>query len=228
MCKEHKYEWKPCCEQGPQGVPGMQGPQGIQGVQGVQGPTGQTGAQGPQGLQGPAGKDCDCDEQRCQCCEAHANIFSLMPQSLTAFGSATDTVLFQSNNAVSAGDFDLAAMSINGDIKFLKAGVYYINCAIEAKIGPPIPSPVPSFSFGLWLNGVLVPGSVVSGFTQAPDDDTIQVTSEVQINVAAGDILRLRNACSSNVLLIPNTAGLMFPVTLASINIHCLKAAVVM
>ncbi len=222
MCKEDMEYHKRCCEQGPQGVPGLQGPQGIQGVPGPQGIPGQMGVQGPQGLQGEPGKDCDCHET-CNCCEAYANIYSVSPQTINPFGSAGDTVLFQSNNAVSA-DFDLSMMSVNGDIKFLKSGVYNITFSAEGKVGPPIPSPVPSFSMGFWLNGVLVSGSVASGFTQAPDDDTIQICSEIQIAVAANDLLRLRNACSANILLIPNSIGLLFPVTLASINIHCLKA----
>ncbi len=222
MCKEDMEHHKRCCEQGPQGVPGLQGPQGIQGVPGAQGIPGQTGLQGPQGLQGEPGK-CECHDE-CKCCESYANIYSIMPQTVDAFGGDSDTVLFQSNNAVSAADFDLSMMAVSGDIKFLKAGVYEIFFSAEGKVGPPVPSPVPSFSLGFWVNNVIILGSVVSGFTQSPDDDTIQICSEVQIAVAAGDVLRLRNASNVNILLIPNTTGLMFPVTLASISIHCLKA----
>lgn len=222
MCKEDMEHYKRCCEQGPQGVPGLQGPQGIQGVPGAQGIPGQTGMQGPQGLQGEPGK-CECHEERCKCCEAYANVYSVSPQVIDAFGGISDAVLFQSQNAVS-NDFDLSMMGVSGDIKFLKSGVYSIFFSAEGKVGPPIPSPVPSYSLGFWLNGLVVSGSVVSGFTQAPDDDTIQVCSEVQIAVAAGDVLKLRNASNVSILLIPNTTGLMFPVTLASINIHCLKA----
>jgi len=220
MCQEREDKHR-CCLRGPQGVPGLQGPQGVQGVPGAQGIPGQMGVQGPQGLQGEPGK-CECDEA--SHCEAYANIFSIQPQTINAFGQASDSVLFQSQNAVSAPDFDLSMMAVNGDIKFLKAAIYNIALAAEGKVGPPIPSPVPSFSLGMWLNNVVVPGSVVSGFTQAPDDDTLQICSEVQISVAAGDILRIRNASTANILLIPNSLGLLFPVTLASLNIHCLKA----
>src|SRR6188508_1449035 len=124
MCKEdvsRDYHHK-CCEQGPQGVPGLQGPQGIQGVPGPQGIPGLTGMQGPQGLQGPKGdpgKDCDCTQSSSM---AYANIFATVPQVITAYSTATDMVLFDSQNAVSAGDFDLSQMNISGDIKFLKHG----------------------------------------------------------------------------------------------------------
>lgn len=115
-------------------------------------------------------------------------------------------------------------MAIDGSIKFLKAGVYRVNFGAEAKVSQPIPLPVPSFSFGLWKNAVLVPGSTISGYTQAPGDDTIQVNGEVMIAFAAGDVLKLRNASSNGIDMTPNTVGIVFPVTVATLNINCLKA----
>jgi hypothetical protein len=124
---------------------------------------------------------------------------------------------------VSAPDFDLTMMGINGQVTFLKSGVYYINWGAEARVQPPIPDPTPSFSFGLWLNGVIVPGSTLSGYTQAPNDDTLHISGEVIIDVMAGSILQLRNASSLIVSMNPNTVGIVFPVTVASLTIHCLK-----
>lgn len=230
MCKEdhredHHWEHKRCCgcKEGPQGVPGLQGPQGIQGQSGPQGPLGQTGLQGPQGLQGAPGKDCEGGKKE-SCCERYANIFASPPQLLGPFGSLTDTVTFNNQNSVSAGDFDLSMMSVNGSVKFLKSGVYRIRWGAEAKVEPPIPVPVPSFSFGLWINGVVVPGSVQSGYTQAPNDDTLPISSEVEIIVLANEVLKLRNASSNSVNMNPNTVGIVFPVTVASLNINCLKS----
>ncbi len=224
MCKEDHKKDCCCCVQGPQGVPGLQGEQGIQGVPGPQGIAGGTGMQGPQGLQGPPGV---CSDEQCHGrggCEAYANIFSRTPQDLSAFGAGNDAVLFNLQNAVSVADFDLTMMSVNGDIKFLKSGVYSIAFGVEAKVTPPIPDPVPSFSFGLWKNGGGVPGSEISGFSQSPNDGTLQVTGEVMISVVAGDTIRLRNASSNPVSVFPNVIGISFPVTLANFNIHCLKS----
>lgn len=225
MCKEDKRE---CCLEGPQGVPGLQGPQGIQGVPGAQGIPGQNGAQGPQGLQGPAGicKPEDCHGRECDCCTSYCNVWAQPPQILGPNGSANDSVLFQFQNAVTAADFDLSMMAIDGSIKFLKAGVYRIAYAAEAKVSLPIPVPVPSFSFGLWKSNVLVPGSTFSGYTQAPGDDTIQITGEVMISVFANDVIKMRNASSNGVDMTPNTVGIVFPVTVATMNINCLKASV--
>lgn len=225
MCKEDSYKSNCCCcVQGPQGVPGLQGEQGIQGVAGPQGIMGPQGVQGVQGLQGPAGV---CNPEDCQglvnACASYLNVFAIPPQFLGAFGSSTDTVLFQSTNASSAADFDTTAMSTTGAIKFLKGGVYSIRWGAEARVHPPIPTPVPSFSFGLWMNGVAIPGSVLSGYTQAPDDDTLSITSGVMINVNANDELKLRNAASFAVDMDPNTVGIAFPVSVATLNISCLK-----
>ncbi len=229
MCKEDKYKKECCCcVQGPQGVPGLQGEQGIQGVPGPQGIPGQNGMQGPQGLQGPAGvcNPEDCHGRECNCCESYANVWSELPQVLGAFGSATDAVTFQFKNANTAADFDFTMMSVDGSVKFLKSGVYRVAFSAEGKVSQPIPVPVPSFSYALWKNGMLVPGCTTSGFTQAPSDDTIQVNGEVIIDVLSGDVLKLRNATSNGIDMVPNTVGILFPVTVASLNIFCLKSAV--
>lgn len=218
MCKESDY--RHCCDQGPQGTPGLQGHQGEQGVQGTQGIQGVTGQQG---IQGPKGDPGHCPEHE-KCCERYCNVWAQPPQVLAAFGTGADAVLFQFQNALSVGDFDLSMMSVDGSVKFLKTGTYRINYGAEAKVSPPIPFPVPSFSFGLWLNNVIVPGSTISGFTQAVSDDTLQVTGEVMLNISSGDVIKLRNASSNPVDMSPNTVGIVFPVTVATLNINCLKA----
>ena len=221
MCADEHYHHNKCCEQGPQGVPGMQGPQGIQGVPGPQGVPGQNGAQGPQGLQGPPGKDCDCSHVNVG--QRYANVYASVAQVIGAYSTPTDMVLFDKQNAVSLGDFDLTMLNVDGSLKFLKHGIYHIQWQLQARIVPPVPSPVPSWSFGFWLNGVLVPGSIYSGFTQAPGDDACHSTGDVIIEIFAGDLLKLRNTSVSSVNLNPNVTGSVFPITIASINVECLK-----
>jgi hypothetical protein len=220
MCKED-INSRCCCIQGPQGVPGLQGEQGIQGVPGAQGIPGQTGTQGPQGLQGTPGVCEDCGGGSI---ERYLNVYASNSQVIGAYLSASDTVLFNQNNAMSVGDFDISQAAVNGDVKFLKAGTYEIQWILQARITPPIPTPVPSWSFGLWLNGVLVPGSIYSGFTQAPGDDASHSNGEVIIDVQAGDVLRLRNTSVSIVSLNPVVTGSVFPITIATLSTKCLKA----
>jgi len=224
MCKssDNQVSWQPCYLQGPQGVPGPQGPQGIQGVPGAQGIPGQTGAQGPQGMQGQPGMDCDCSNTGA--CLRYADIYASVAQVVGAYLAANDTVLFDQQNAVSMSDFDLSLMGSTGDIKILNHGIYHLQWQVQARVAAPVPSPVPSWSFGFWLNGVLVPGSVYSGFTQAPGDDACHSSADIIIEIKAGDILRLRNASVNSISLNPTVTGSAFPITMASINIECVKA----
>jgi len=220
MCDE--YHKMRCCLQGPQGPAGLQGPQGIQGVPGAQGIPGPSGAQGPQGMQGEPGKDCDCSGSSAFL--PFANLFASVPEVIGPSGSATDKVLFDKQNEVSAGDFDLTQANISGGVQFLKHGIYRISWLLQARIVPPVPEPVPSWSFGLWMNGVLVPGSIYSGYTQAPGDDACHSTGDVIIEVQANDVLKLRNTSVSAVNLNPAVTGSIFPITIASLNIVCVRA----
>ena len=221
MCKDD-MNMNSCCLQGPQGVPGVQGPQGIQGVPGAQGAQGMQGVQGQQGIQGVPGKDCDCSQSGA--CNRFANVYASIAQVIGAYNTPTDTVILDKQNSVSSGDFDLTQMGITGDVKFLKHGIYHIQWQLQARVTSPVPNPVPSWSFGFWLNGILVPGSIYSGFTQAPGDDACHSTGDIIIEVKANDILRLRNTSISSVNLNPNVTGSVFPITIASINIECLQA----
>lgn len=215
--------------QGPQGNDGALGPIGPQGqigqngAQGSQGPAGAIGPMGPQGvqgIQGPSGKDCD----NSSCCVRYLNSYATVAQVIGAYLSGTDTVKFDAVNSISAADFDMTMANISGDIKFLKHGIYHLAWQLQARVTPPVPNPVPSWSFGFWINGVLVPGSIYSGFTQAPGDDACHSTGDVIVEVKAGDLLRLRNTSLSSVNLNPAVNGSVFPITIASINVECLKS----
>jgi hypothetical protein len=219
MCDDYK---NCCCIQGPQGVHGLMGPQGPQGVPGVQGAMGSQGVQGVQGLQGPAGGSTPVVPVQLP----YANVYAAVAQTIAPYNApaVADQVLFNSQNSVSAAlDFDLSQMNINGDIKFLKHGIYHLAWQLQARISPPLPQPVPSWSFGFWLTGVLVPGSIYSGYTSSPNDDAAHSTGDVIIEVKANDTLRLRNTSISAVSLNPNITGSVFPITIASINIECLQ-----
>jgi hypothetical protein len=228
MCKDEIHQKDCCCcLQGPQGSTGLQGPQGVQGVPGVQGMMGPSGVQGPQGLQGPKGdpgQNCDCTGLLTSL--PYANVYASVAQVVQPFnvGALKDQVLFDQQNAVSPTDFDLTQMAVTGDIKFLKHGIYHLAWQLQGRITSPVPNPVPSWSFGFWLNGVLVPGSIYSGFTQAPGDDACHSTSDIIIEIKAGDMLRVRNTSISAVALNPSITGSVFPITIASVNIEGLKA----
>jgi len=211
--------------QGLQGLAGPQGPAGANGQNGAagpQGPQGLLGPQGPQGLQGVPGKDCP-EKEDC-CCPRWFSIYSSLPAVVTAHATPGDAVLFDKVSNESLGDFDLTNAPALGEMKFLKHGIYELSWLLQARILPPINVPVPSWSFGFWLNGLLVGGSVYSGYTQAPGDDAAHSTGGLIIEVKAGDILKIRNTCVSDVTLNPVITGSIFPITIATVVAKCLKA----
>jgi hypothetical protein len=207
MCKESNCG---CC----------QGPIGPQGLQGIQGIAGQTGSQGIQGLQGPAGKD---GEGKCTCVGSYANVYSSMIQTVEPYLGVNDSVRFEKQNAVKAADFDLSNVASTGEIVFLKKAVYLLSWTIQGRVTPPVPSPVPSFSFGFWINGVLAQGSVYSQYTQSPNDDAAHLTGEIIVEMSVGDRLKLRNTSVVGVSLNPNINGSVFPITVAGLCIESIE-----
>jgi len=151
------------------------------------------------------------------------NVYGSIPQTIGAYASPNDAVLLNQVNAMSAGDFDISNAPLTGAVKILKHGIYHLQWELQGRIAPPVPTPVPSWSFGFWVNGILVPGSIYSGFTQAPGDDACHSTGDVIIELKAADILMLRNTSISVVLLNPNVTGSVFPITIASVTVVCLK-----
>jgi len=75
----------------------------------------------------------------------------------------------------------------------------------------------------LWLNGVLVDGSIYSGYTQAPGDDAAHSTGVVIIEVKANDVLKLRNTSISDVNLNPAIGGSVFPISICSVLAKSLR-----
>jgi hypothetical protein len=217
MCKDSTHGSNCCCDQGPQGVPGLQGLQGIQGVPGPQGPIGLTGLQGPQGIQGIPGKDATGSASN-----AYLNVYSTQSQIVGPNSSATNTVTFNSQAAVSS-DFDTSLAPSTGGIKFLTHGIYLLNWIAQANMTPPVPSPVPSFSFALYLDATLLPGSVDSAFTQSPNDDNAHTSGQTIVEVKAGQILTLKNASIVSVTMNPLPSGSVFPIANGSITAVLLK-----
>lgn len=215
MCKED-MSYKPCCLQGPQGVPGLQGAQGIQGVPGPQGIDGQTGAQGPQGLQGAPGicNPSDCAGATSCCTQWYASVYSLAAQTVLSLGSAKLELV----NATSAG-FDITSASATGEIKVVNHGIYYINWAVDGSISPPFPSPIPSWGFGIYRNGTLLPGSSSGSFNSSPDDVITHSSGDGVFELMAGDLLKLVNISNSSVNVVANPIGVSKPLAAARMTI---------
>lgn len=201
-----------CCPDCP---PGAQGPRGIQGPAGFQG---LDGPQGPQGIEGPQGPTGPC----CATVTSYANVYTVVTQMVNTIGTPVDRVLFESNNSVSS-DFDITLAPTLGEVLFLRDGTYSIEFTIEGILGDFNVFPVPIWTFGLFLDDVLVPGSIFGNFTSSTDNIMAHAGGEVIIPVKAGQVLTLKNTTALPVVLVSSPLGSLFPTACGSINIHAIR-----
>jgi len=214
------------CPPGPRGPQGLQGPVGTQGLQGPEGaqgqagaigaagPQGADGAMGPAGPQGPAGPGV---------VPSFFSVYSSIAATVGAYGSATQTVLLDKISTVyAASDYDLSSTAVDGKMVFKKHGIYLLNWTLQGAIAPPVPSPIQPWSFGFFLNGVLVPGSIYSGFTDNTNNDPTTANAEIAIEIFPGQVLTMQNTCVSNIALNPSVGGSVFPITVATVNAQLL------
>jgi len=199
---------------GPTGSFGNAGPLGPQGNDGVIGPQGVSGPQGPQGVQGPQGSTGPC----CPGIVSYANVYSTSSQILIPADGIASRVLFEANNAVTS-DFDISLAGINGEILFLRNGTYSLQFSVEALLDI-FEFPVSIWTFGLFLDDVIVPGSVFGSFSLSPDNIMTHAGGEVIVDVAAGQVLTLKNTSTLPVNLVASPLGSRFPTACASVNIH--------
>lgn len=195
---------------GPQGAAGQNGavgpagPAGAKGDTGEQGPIGLTGAQGPAGPKGDKGDTGEKGEKgdpgETLFNGAYLYIYSNRDQPLDAHKGSTDFAKFESVG-VTSGDFDLSMANTDGSVKFLKAGTYKLSYDVDGRLEAPFPSPVPSWGVALYKNDLLIKGSGQAGFSQSPDDDAICLNSQIIVDVAENDIIKLRNITMAPIFL---------------------------
>ena len=88
---------------------------------------------------------------------------------------------------------------------------------------PPYPDPVPAWAFGVYRNGLLLPGSVAASFSITPDDLVVHDSSSFIVELFANDVIKLVNvsALPVNVLSAPN--GVIVPSISARLNLTLVK-----
>ena len=211
---------------GAQGIPGqngIQGQPGQPGQNGAQGPMGPQGAQGLQGLQGVPGD--------CVMCEGgdegneFAEVYSQVAQDLLpslAPNAAGSIVLFE-NLIVASSNIDASLAASQGKIKINLAGWYDVAAGITGALNP-IPSPLPTFTVSMFLNGVLVPGSTFSNVPLSPAQASNEVTADTYIYCNVGDILTLANTSTNHVFLSAPSLGTNAQTNSAYLKIQLLRA----
>ncbi|MES2199606.1 MAG: hypothetical protein V4489_05525 [Chlamydiota bacterium] len=199
--------------------PGPQGPQGLQGVAGtgIQGPQGIGGPQGPQGIQGLTGPQGPC----CPVTSTFADLYSLTDQTL-APGSAA----ILENVSFSSAGLDISMAPITGEVTALKHGIYQVLWSVEGIVTPPIPSPTPSMSMAIYLNGSPVLSTAGANFQISPDADCTHTTISSLMELNIGDVIKLVNTSVNPVSLISNLppGSSLIPVVAAQLNITLVQS----
>lgn len=189
---------------GPQGIAGatgVSGSNGLNGANGDTGPSGPTGAAGPSGpagtdgSSGPSGPSGPAGTGLAQ----YGYIYNLTSQ-VVAIEADVD---FDGNGVLSSG---LTHSLGTSSIVIATAGIYKVSFSVSA---------VESNQFGLFLNGVLVQGSIAGSGA-----GTQQNSGETIVIAAAGDVLTLRNHSSATAVTLQPIAGGTQPSTNAWILIE--------
>lgn len=177
---------------GPQGTPGPQGPQGGQGTMGPQGPRGPMGPQGTPGVPGPAAAFCGI--------LTFTNPYSLQGQCIFPCGN----VKFEEAGFTTA-DIDTSNAGTTGEIVFKTEGTYCFVFTATGKLKEK-KGGYDTWSFGLYIDGVLQPGTVIAAVTREHKDFE-SISGHLIAPVKAGQVLTMRNVSDDAVLLLNNVSG---------------------
>ena len=200
---------------GPQGISGLTGSPGTPGAPGVAGPQGLTGPQGPQGIQGLPGLQGAC----CPLTGSFTNVYSTTDQVV-----APNAVPFMENISQTTTGFNLTTTAVDGHIIVNNPGIYSIQWGVGGILTPPFPAPVPAWSFGVAVNGVVDLGSTSGSFSVTPDDICTHNSGTFIVMLAAGDVVTLVNTSTNDVSLTAALLGSSIPVAAARISIVLLTA----
>lgn len=203
--------------------------QGEQGPQGVQGPRGPDGLQGPQGIQGPQGVPGSCvncfEHRECKCPEPEfAEIGSTMPQDLNPSPGANmpgQVVLLEFTIHATAG-IDVSTSGVDGKIKVNRAGWYQVSHGVCGSLNPVI-SPLPVWTFSLFKNAAIVPGSTFANMTISPEQKANEIVAQTLVHFNAGDVLELANTSTSVVVLTAPVLGTNAQTSSAYLQLVLLK-----
>lgn len=203
----------PIGPQGPQGPQGSNGLNGSQGVQGSQGAIGPAGPQGIQGIQGIAGQDCSCTT-------AYVSIYTLLDQTVVSLGSPT---MENVNVLSSTSDFDISNAPITGEMTVLNHGIYYLSWAVDGKLTPPYPFPVPAWSFEIYRNGVGMVGTSSAAFSITPDDLVVHDSADAIIELFSGDVIKIVNTSTMSVNTVSTPVGSLITISSVRLNLNMIK-----
>lgn len=166
-----------------------------------------------QGIQGVPGQDCACTT-------AYLSIFTLTDQTIPSLSSPT---LEQLNITSGSADFDISNAATTGEVKVMNHGVYLLSWAVDGKLTPPYPFPVPAWSFEIYRNGVGIVGTSSAAFSITPDDLVVHDSADAILELFAGDVLKIVNTSTLSVNVVSNPVGSLITISSVRFNLNLIK-----
>lgn len=179
---------------GPTGAIGVTGTIGAQGIQGIQGVTGATGPTGPTGSTGAQGS-----------INNFAHVYSVNSQSIAVNGYVT----FQASTALSGVSFTAPSNSIT----ITSAGYYYIQFFVQASDN----NMANGVAYGIEKNGGFMAGGIGNSITQVSSIAGVTINLGIILNLAVGDVLKIKNRAESGMVLTSYVDTLTASLTLIKI-----------
>ena len=170
---------------GPRGVAGAAGPTGSTGATGPAGPTGPAGGTGPTGPTGGTGPTGPTGPAGPAATPNYAYIYNLAAQTVAVEAAVT----FDSNGPISGFTHVLGASTVS----VTAAGTYIVDFSTSA---------TEVTQFAVTVNGVPMPQA-----TYGSGAGTQQNNGQTILDLAAGDVLGLRNHSSPAAVGLPTTMG---------------------
>jgi hypothetical protein len=120
-------------------------------------------------------------------------------------------------------DFDVSSLSTNGEVKVLNHGVYQIDWAVDGKLTPPYPFPVPAWCFIIYRNGVGLPSTSSAAFSITPDDLVVHDAATSIVEFFAGDVIKIVNSSSMSVNVVSTAPGCLIAISSVRLSLVMLK-----
>ena len=171
---------------GPTGTTGTNGSNGATGATGATGAIGPTGATGTNGINGATGATGATGAQGPAVILDYAYIYNLTVQDV----GVEDDVVFDTNGILTLGFTHAPLSSI---IVIVEEGIYKVDFSVSG---------TEPNQFALFLNGVVVPGTVYGSGA-----GTQQNTGQAIFPIGAGDALTLRNHSSAAAVGLASVIG---------------------
>ncbi len=120
-------------------------------------------------------------------------------------------------------DFDITNAALTGEIKILTHGLYSLNWGFDGLLAPPYPFPVPAWGLGIYLNGVLVPGTTSGSCSITPDEIVTHTSGGYILELNVNDVIKLVSLCSLPIQAVSTPFGLVSPIMSTRINMTMVK-----